>query len=114
MVIDKSIIDTLLCGDKAFLMVARMLKEGTRVLKPNGVYFSISYGKPESRAFHFESPHLDFEMKSYSLFPESAKTPEEKEEKSHYLYIGKKRPSAMETLKEYWPSVELKLIKDWE
>ena len=51
--IDKSTIDALLCGDDSFVMVAKMMKETQRVLKTGGVYFAISYGKPESRQFHF-------------------------------------------------------------
>ncbi len=51
--IDKSTIDALLCGDDSFVKVAEMLKESQRVLKTGGVYFAISYGKPESRSFHF-------------------------------------------------------------
>ena len=66
-VIDKSTIDALLCGDDAFLNVARMLKEVSRVLKPGGTYLVISYGKPENRDFHFERPHLDFTVKQYAL-----------------------------------------------
>lgn len=46
--IDKSTIDALLCGDNAFINVAKMLKEAQRVLKPGGVYLAISYGKPEN------------------------------------------------------------------
>ena len=65
--IDKSTIDALLCGDSGFLKVATMIKECSRVLKPNGVYLAISYGKPENRDFHFERPHLDFSIKLYAL-----------------------------------------------
>lgn len=45
--IDKSTIDALLCGDDSFLMTAKMLKEAQRVLKVGGVYLAISYGSPE-------------------------------------------------------------------
>ena len=65
--IDKSTIDALLCGDSAFLKVAEMMKECSRVLKPKGIYLAISYGKPENRCFHFERPHLDFTIKQYIL-----------------------------------------------
>ncbi len=51
--VDKSTIDALLCGDSSFLNVAIMTKEVQRVLKTGGVYFVISYGAPENRAFHF-------------------------------------------------------------
>jgi len=58
--IDKSTIDALLCGDNAYVNVAMMMKEVQRVLKPGGHYIAISYGKPESRAYHFEREHLSF------------------------------------------------------
>jgi len=48
--IDKSTIDALLCGDHSLLMVATMLKEAQRVIKPGGYYIAISYGKPKNRA----------------------------------------------------------------
>ena len=51
--VDKSTIDALLCGDDSFVKVAMMLKETERVLKPGGHYFAISYGRPDSRSFHF-------------------------------------------------------------
>jgi ubiquinone/menaquinone biosynthesis C-methylase UbiE len=56
--IDKSTIDALLCGDDACLNVAKMMKEVQRVLKPEGYYAAISYGKPENRLYHFEREHL--------------------------------------------------------
>lgn len=54
MVIDKSTIDALLCGNNAFFNVAIMLKECQRVLKPGGYYVAISYGVPNNREFHFQ------------------------------------------------------------
>lgn len=75
--IDKSTIDALLCGDNAYLMVAKMTKEVQRVLKTHGgIYVAISYGKPELRAFHLEREHLGFEMKQYVLYPVEAKSEE--------------------------------------
>lgn len=52
LVIDKSTIDALLCGENSFLNVAIMIKEVQRVLKVGGVYMIISYGQPENRIFH--------------------------------------------------------------
>ena len=92
--IDKSTIDALLCGDDSALNVAKMMKEVQRVLKTNGYYVAISYGKPENRAFHFDREHLSFSMKQYVLFPVDAKTDEQKEEKSHYIYLCKKLEDA--------------------
>lgn len=44
-----------------------MIDEVQRVLKVKGVYFVISYGKPESRLFHFKRPNLDFDLNCYIL-----------------------------------------------
>lgn len=52
MIIDKSTIDAMLCGNYAYLNVAQMLKECQRVLKVGGTYMAISYGLPENRMFH--------------------------------------------------------------
>jgi ubiquinone/menaquinone biosynthesis C-methylase UbiE len=52
LIIDKSTMDALLCGDQSFLNVAIMLKEVQRVLKVGGTYMIISYGQPENRITH--------------------------------------------------------------
>ena len=51
-IIDKSTMDALLCGDQSFLNVAIMTKEVQRVLKTGGIYLIISYGQPENRVVH--------------------------------------------------------------
>ena len=58
LIVDKSTIDALLCGDQAYLNVAIMLKECQRVLKEGGYYVAISYGQPENRLFHFKRAFL--------------------------------------------------------
>lgn len=52
LIIDKSTMDALLCGDQSFLNVAIMTKEVQRVLKTSGIYLIISYGQPENRIMH--------------------------------------------------------------
>ena len=76
--IDKSTIDALLCGDDSFLKVAMMLKETQRVLKTDGIYFAISYGKPDSRSFHFSQPFLKFENREFILYDSDCVNEEEK------------------------------------
>lgn len=49
LVLDKSTIDTLMCTENPLINVAKMAEESYRVLKPNGVYFAISYANPEKR-----------------------------------------------------------------
>ena len=88
--IDKSTLDALLCGDGAFLMMAKLVNETQRVLKTGGYYVAISYGKPENRSFHFKRDNLNLDLKITSIFPADCQTEEEKDEKSHYVYICEK------------------------
>ena len=53
LVIDKSTIDTLSCGDNSNIKVAMMLKESLRVLKVGGVNFTIALGKLKDRLPHY-------------------------------------------------------------
>jgi EEF1A lysine methyltransferase 4 len=49
LVLDKSTLDALYCGDTPELQVKAMLGEVSRVLSPEGVYLGVSYGAPASR-----------------------------------------------------------------
>ena len=42
LIIDKALFDSVLCGNHAFLNVAKMTREIYRLLKPGGVYCLIS------------------------------------------------------------------------
>ena len=92
LIVDKSTIDALLCGDHSFMIVAKMLKEISRVLKTGGYYVIISYGKPESRMIHLERDHLAFETQIYTIKRQDED--EQDQEKIHYVYICKKLPEA--------------------
>ena len=91
-------------------MVAKMLKESIRVLKNDGVYFAISYGKPETRSFHFEQPFLKWEIREFILYDVDAKE-EEKEESDHYIYTCKKLPGADDLCRKEWPKT-LKYLEE--
>lgn len=91
-VIDKSTIDALLCGENSFLNVAIMLKEVQRVLKDEGFYMIISYGKPENRIPHLERAHLDFEISVYTIKKDIEESPDLS--KLHYVYVCKKNKNA--------------------
>lgn len=67
--IDKSTIDALLCGDDAFINVAKMTHEVSWVLRPGGIYFVVSYGNPETRMSHFKRDHLDFKVRLELITP---------------------------------------------
>jgi ubiquinone/menaquinone biosynthesis C-methylase UbiE len=102
LIVDKSTIDALLCGNFAYLNVAIMLKECQRVLKTGGYYMAISYGVPENREFHLIREHLKLELNTYKI--------EKKHEGSnatsvHYIYVAKKLPGADDQSSVKWPQV---------
>jgi ubiquinone/menaquinone biosynthesis C-methylase UbiE len=96
LVVDKSTIDALLCGEQSFMNVASMTKEISRVLKTGGYYFIISYGKPENRVFHLERDHLDFDINIYSIKKQEEDGDED--EQIHYGYMCKKLDNANKKL----------------
>ena len=98
LIIDKSTIDALLCGDHSFMIVAKMLKEISRVLKTGGYYIIISYGQPENRMIHLERDHLAFDTQIYTI---KRKEEEDESEKIHYVYICKKLTEANENLNNF-------------
>ena len=66
-VIDKSTLDAILCGDMSFYKTAIMLDEIQRVMRVDGLYLCISYGTPENRVFHFRREHLGFDVSCFVL-----------------------------------------------
>ena len=100
LIIDKSTIDSLLCGESSFMNVATMTKEISRVLKTGGYYVIISYGSPEDRMPHLEREHLGFEINIYTI-KQQAGEDGEGNQKPHYVYICKKLENANENLKNY-------------
>jgi ubiquinone/menaquinone biosynthesis C-methylase UbiE len=62
LIVDKSTIDAMLCGNNAYFNVAIMLVECQRVLKTGGYYVAVSYGQPPNREFHFQRDNLSFEL----------------------------------------------------
>ena len=91
LVVDKSTIDALLCGNFAYLNVAIMLKECQRVLKTGGYYMAISYGVPENREFHLIREHLKFDIKTYKI---EKKHGDSGQTSIHYIYVAKKLEGA--------------------
>ena len=111
--IDKSTIDALLCGENSYVITAIMLKEAQRVVKEDGgVYFAISYGKPQYRSFHLERPFLSWDLKEFMFYPvgKEYKDQAEKEEKAHFLYICTKNKHWREAHAEHFEPVLTKLI----
>jgi ubiquinone/menaquinone biosynthesis C-methylase UbiE len=92
-IIDKSTLDALLCGEKSFVDVVYMTKEISRILKEGGIYFIISYGRPEYRLFHLQRKHLTFDIQVLEL-----KQNNDNENTVHYIYVCKKLPEAKKNI----------------
>ena len=90
LVIDKSTMDALLCGEESFVNVALMTKEISRILKDGGIYLVISYGRPEYRLYHLERKHLCYDIKVIEINQNKGKPGES----THFGYICKKLPEA--------------------
>ena len=97
-VIDKSTMDALLCGDTCYSDVAKMLNEVQRVLKIGGYYIVISYGQPENRVTYFKSENLSFEVDYMVLESER----NDQQTSCHFIYVAKKKKDADEMSKRHW------------
>lgn len=56
LIIDKALMDALLCSDDNIISVNRLVREMHRVLKPGGVYVVISHGAPDTRVGYLKRP----------------------------------------------------------
>mmetsp|Transcript_29398 Transcript_29398/g.50777 ORF Transcript_29398/g.50777 Transcript_29398/m.50777 type:complete len:266 (+) Transcript_29398:124-921(+) len=61
-VLDKSLIDTMMCYDDAAAAVGAMAREVARVLRPGGRYLALSLHRPRSGLAHLRQDHLHLEM----------------------------------------------------
>ena len=66
-VIDKGTLDSLLCGDNSTASCGRYLAEVSRVLRPGGVFFAVSYGTPENRLQYMENDEYGWRVQVKTL-----------------------------------------------
>jgi len=107
--IDKSTIDALLCGDDAFINVAKMIKEVQRVLKVGGYYMIISYGAPDYRIMHLNRKFEKFKVDILKI--EKDFVEEEGYDNYHYIYLCKKLEGADEASKQFFDQTIEELIE---
>ena len=98
--IDKSTIDALLCGDEAFINVAKMIKEVQRVLKVGGYYMIISYGAPDDRIIHLKRKFEKFKIEILKI--EKDYVEEKGYDNYHYIYLCQKLEGADEVSKQFF------------
>ena len=107
--IDKSTIDALLCGDDAFINVAKMIKEVQRVLKVGGYYMIISYGAPDYRIMHLNRKFEKFKVEILKI--EKDFVEEEGYDNYHYIYLCQKLEGADEASKLFFAQTIEELIE---
>ena len=54
-VIEKGLLDSILCGDRSRIMAQRMLNQVYRVLGAKGIYISVTHASPDLRLKYFDS-----------------------------------------------------------
>ena len=106
--IDKSTIDALLCGDEAFINVAKMIKEVQRVLKVGGYYMIISYGAPDDRIIHLKRKFEKFKIEILKI--EKDYVEEKGYDNYHYIYLCQKLEGADEVSKQFFDETIEELI----
>ena len=85
MVFDKGTVDCIFCSDSPIESVYNTLSEVERVLKTGGLFFLISYSKPESRVYIFKQIKLHWHLHQPMILPNP-----QKEHSYHYVYIFQK------------------------
>ena len=110
--VDKSTIDALLCGEDAFINVAKMIKEVQRVLKVGGYYMIVSYGTPEYRMLHLNRKFEKFKIEILKI--EKDFIEEDGYDKHHYIYLCQKLEGADEISQKYFDKTMEELIKQQE
>ena len=106
--IDKSTIDALLCGDEAFINVAKMIKEVQRILKVGGYYMIISYGAPDDRIIHLKRKFEKFKIEILKI--EKDYVEEDGYDNFHYIYLCQKLEGADEVSKQFFDETIEELI----
>lgn len=98
-VIDKGTLDTILCGDDSEMTAERALAKISRVLKPKGVYFCVSYGQPQHRDKILKKAEFGFDVTLHKIAKPTISTSvtiandDRDYPNLHFVYVCQKRGS---------------------
>ena len=100
-VVDKGTLDSVLCGEGSTANVAKMCGEVSRVLKPTGCFFIVSYGVPDNRLNYLEkedvySWNVTVHTVAKPTVSAAAVPSSEDANGVHYIYVCTKGGSAEE------------------
>ncbi|CAI5742151.1 unnamed protein product [Hyaloperonospora brassicae] len=96
-VVDKGTMDSILCGEGSTANVSKMCHEVYRVLKPNGVYFVVSYGVPTNRLSYLENKELSWKVTVHTVPKPTVSAVQVSEADAnavHYIYVCQKGVAA--------------------
>lgn len=100
-VIAKATVDSILCGEGSTANIAKMCSEVSRVLKPMGCFFVVSYGVPDNRLNYLAKEDIySWSVTTHTVakptVSASAVPSAEDANGVHYIYICSKGGSAEE------------------
>lgn len=94
----KACMDAILCGEGSTANVAKMCQEVSRVLKPEGTLFIVSYGVPDNRLSYLENEDYGWTVTVHTVpkpTVSATAVPDSKDANSvHYVYVCKKGGTA--------------------
>lgn len=93
-VIAKGTFDAILCGENASASIAAFCSQTSRVLKPGGIFFIVSYGTPESRLSQLSKEEYSWQVSHLSVpkptISSSVLPVTDEANNVHYIYICQK------------------------
>lgn len=100
-VIAKGTVDAVLCGEGSTANMAKLCSEVSRVLKPKGLFFIVSYGVPDNRLNYIEKEDVYSWNVTVHTVPKptvsAAAVPSAEDANGvHYIYVCTKGGSAEE------------------
>ena len=99
-VIDKALLDSMLCGENALPIVDKMINEVYRVLCDEGVFIIVSNGDENNRKNLFNLDLWEYQMMEIEK-PSKVVVLDEKDPKNyHYIYVLTKKGKNEEEKKE--------------
>ena len=111
-VFDKALLDTMLCGENALLVVEKMMKEIYRILADDGFYIIISNANEDSRKLLFDENMWEYKVMEIEkpskvlMIDDNDKNPKN----FHYIYVLNKKVE--EKKEEEQPPVEEEKVEE--
>lgn len=89
-VVDKAMLDSILCGEGSTHNAQKMLMEVSKVLKPDGVYVVVSHGHPAYRLTYLQRQEFGWNVKIFTvqkpMMGMTASLSSDDKGNDHYIY----------------------------